>query len=130
MQNVAADHLFGDKRKPRRLRQPREPQRPERRPRIGAQRHPGGEADQLVDEPRAHQARGKLPAAFAEDPRQPPRVLVFIGLPSTYDDTITGVMLIVIVVFDAIIRSRDIEKARRARLSLRAQLVKETKGDE
>ena len=59
-----------------------------------------------------------------------PRVLVFIGLPSTYDDTITGVMLIVIVVFDAIIRSRDIEKARRARLSLRAQLVKETKGDE
>ena len=59
-----------------------------------------------------------------------PRVLVFIGLPSTYDDTITGVMLIVIVVFDALIRSRAIEQARRSRLSLRAQLVKETKGDE
>ena len=59
-----------------------------------------------------------------------PRVLVFIGLPSTYDDTITGVMLIVIVVFDALIRTRAIEKARRERLSLRSQLVKEANSGE
>ena len=59
-----------------------------------------------------------------------PRVLVFIGLPSTYDDTITGVMLIVIVVLDALIRSRAIEQARRERLSLRSKIVQEAKSGE
>ena len=44
------------------------------------------------------------------------RLLVFIGLPSTYDNTITGVMLIVIVVVDALTQRRSIEMARRKRL--------------
>ena len=34
------------------------------------------------------------------------RLLVFIGLPSTYDNTITGIMLIVIVVVDALTQRR------------------------
>lgn len=54
-----------------------------------------------------------------------PRVLVFLGLPSTYDNTITGVLLIVIVVSDALIRKRAIESARRQRLSIRAQTAEE-----
>lgn len=45
------------------------------------------------------------------------RVLVFIGLSSDLDDTITGVLLIVIVVADALLRRRSIEQARRERLS-------------
>ena len=45
------------------------------------------------------------------------RVLVFIGLSSDYDDTITGILLIIIVVSDALIRHRAVEKARRERLS-------------
>ena len=44
------------------------------------------------------------------------RLLVFIGLPSTYDNTITGIMLIVIVVIDALTQRRSIEMARRKRL--------------
>ena len=44
------------------------------------------------------------------------RLLVFIGLPSTYDNTITGIMLIVIVVVDARTQRRSIEMARRKRL--------------
>ena len=44
------------------------------------------------------------------------RLLVFIGLPSTYDNTITGVMLIVIVVVDALTQRSAIENARRKRL--------------
>lgn len=44
------------------------------------------------------------------------RLLVFIGLPSTYDNTITGVMLIVIVVVDALAQRRSVESARRKRL--------------
>ena len=44
------------------------------------------------------------------------RLLVFIGLPSTYDTTITGIMLIVIVVVDALTQRRSIEMARRKRL--------------
>ncbi|MCR4877214.1 MAG: ABC transporter permease [Clostridiales bacterium] len=44
------------------------------------------------------------------------RLLVFIGLPSTYDNTITGVMLIAIVVVDALTQRRSIENARRKRL--------------
>lgn len=49
------------------------------------------------------------------------RVLVFIGLSSDYDDTITGVLLIIIVVSDALIRSRTVEKARRERLSAKTR---------
>ncbi len=44
------------------------------------------------------------------------RLLVFIGLPSTYDNTITGTMLIVIVVIDALAQRRSIEMTRRKRL--------------
>ena len=44
------------------------------------------------------------------------RLLVFIGLPSTYDNTITGIMLIVIVVVDALTQRRSIEMAIRKRL--------------
>ena len=44
------------------------------------------------------------------------RLLVFIGLPSTYNNTITGVMLIIIVVVDALTQRRSIENARRKRL--------------
>lgn len=44
------------------------------------------------------------------------RLLVFIGLPSTYDNTITGVLLIVIVVVDALSQSRSVEMTRRKRL--------------
>ena len=44
------------------------------------------------------------------------RLLVFIGLPATYNNTITGVMLIVIVVADSLTQRRTIEMARRKRL--------------
>lgn len=43
-------------------------------------------------------------------------LLVFIHLPSDYNNTITGVMLIVIVVVDALAQRRSIEMARRKRL--------------
>ena len=49
------------------------------------------------------------------------RLLVFIGLPSTYDNTITGIMLIVIVVVDALTQRRAIETARRKRLLSRTE---------
>lgn len=45
------------------------------------------------------------------------RVLVFLGFPSDYDNTITGILLILIVVFDAVLQARSSEKARRKRLS-------------
>ena len=48
------------------------------------------------------------------------RLLVFIGLSSDFDNTIKGVMLITIVVTDALMHTRSVEKARRARLSARA----------
>ena len=44
------------------------------------------------------------------------RLLVFIGLPSTYNNTNTGTMLIVIVVIDALAQRRSIEMTRRKRL--------------
>ena len=44
------------------------------------------------------------------------RLLVFIGLPATYNNTITGIMLIVIVVADSLTQRRSIEMARRKRL--------------
>ena len=51
------------------------------------------------------------------------RILVFIGFSSDYDDTITGVLLIIIVVSDALIRRRAVEQARRVRLSAKTQHV-------
>lgn len=51
------------------------------------------------------------------------RVLVFIGLSSTYDDTITGILLIAIVVSDALIRRRAVERARRERLAAKTQHI-------
>lgn len=53
------------------------------------------------------------------------RVLVFIGLSSDYDNTITGILLIVIVVFDAILQKRSITKARRDRLSAKTESILE-----
>ncbi|MBQ9647775.1 MAG: ABC transporter permease [Oscillospiraceae bacterium] len=58
------------------------------------------------------------------------RLLVYIGLPSTYDNTITGVMLIVIVVVDALAQRRSIEMARRKRLLSRTALHTEEGGSE
>ena len=48
------------------------------------------------------------------------RLLVFIGLSSDFDNTIKGIMLITIVVADALMNTRSVEKARRERLSARA----------
>jgi len=45
------------------------------------------------------------------------RVLVFLGFPSDYDNTITGILLIVIVVFDAVLQNSSAEKVRKQRLS-------------
>lgn len=47
------------------------------------------------------------------------RLLVFMELGSTYDDTITGIMLITIVVVDALMQKRTAEKNRRERLAAR-----------
>lgn len=46
-------------------------------------------------------------------------LLVFMGFSSNYDNTITGVILIVIVVADALIQHRSIVKNRHARLQAR-----------
>ena len=51
------------------------------------------------------------------------RMLVFIGLSSDYDDTITGLLLITIVVVDALMHRHAMEKARRARLAARTASV-------
>lgn len=56
------------------------------------------------------------------------RLLVFIGLPPTYDNTITGIMLIVIVVVDALTQRRAVEMARRKRLLSRAAITEEGGG--
>jgi AI-2 transport system permease protein len=45
------------------------------------------------------------------------RLLVFMELGSTYDNTITGVMLITIVVADALMQRNAAEKNRRERLA-------------
>ena len=57
------------------------------------------------------------------------RIRVFVGFSSDYDDTITGILLIIIVVSDALIRSRAVEKARRLRLAAKTQHVR-TEGKE
>ena len=48
------------------------------------------------------------------------RLLVFLGFSSDYDNTITGIMLIAIVVIDALTQQRAVENARRERLLARA----------
>ncbi|QGU94499.1 ABC transporter permease [Clostridium bovifaecis] len=55
------------------------------------------------------------------------RVLVFLGFSSNYDNTITGILLITIVVIDAIMQRRNTEKARRERLAAKTASVVETK---
>ncbi len=47
------------------------------------------------------------------------RILVFMGFSSNYDNTITGFMLITIVVMDALIHRNKEEKIRQARLQAR-----------
>ena len=49
------------------------------------------------------------------------RLLVFLQLPSDYDNTITGILLIVIVVADRLLQLRSMEKARKQRLGARIQ---------
>lgn len=58
------------------------------------------------------------------------RILVFMGFSSDYDNTITGVMLIVIVVVDALMQRHTAERIRRERLSARASHTTEEKGGE
>ncbi|AGY78202.1 ABC transporter permease [Clostridium autoethanogenum] len=55
------------------------------------------------------------------------RILVFVGLSSNYDNTITGILLITIVVIDAVIQKHNIEKSRRERLAARTAEVIEYK---
>ena len=55
------------------------------------------------------------------------RILVFLGFSSDYDNTITGILLITIVVLDAIMQHRNAEKARRERLSARTEAMTENK---
>jgi AI-2 transport system permease protein len=49
------------------------------------------------------------------------RLLVFVGLSSNYDNAITGILLITIVVADALLQRHSKEKARRERLSAKTQ---------
>ena len=48
-------------------------------------------------------------------------LLVFMGFSSNYDNAITGVILLVIVVVDAMLQQRAAERNRRARLAARTQ---------
>lgn len=50
------------------------------------------------------------------------RMLVFIGVSSDFDNAITGILLITIVVVDALIQGHAKEKARRERLTARTAL--------
>ena len=58
------------------------------------------------------------------------RILVFMGFSSDYDNTITGVMLITIVVLDALMQRHAAERIRRERLRARAAGASEEKGGE
>lgn len=53
------------------------------------------------------------------------RVLVFLQFSSDYDNTITGILLIIIVVADSLIQRHMAEKARRERLTARMLAVEE-----
>lgn len=55
------------------------------------------------------------------------RILVFLGFSSNYDNTITGILLITIVVMDAIVQHRNTENARRERLIARTADAAEDK---
>ena len=56
------------------------------------------------------------------------RLLVFLGFSSDYNNTITGIMLIAIVVIDALTQQRAVENARRQRLLARASSHTAEKG--
>ena len=56
------------------------------------------------------------------------RLLVFMGFGSTYDNAITGIMLIVIVVADALMQRRSAEMNRRQRLAARTAGTANEKG--
>lgn len=61
------------------------------------------------------------------------RILVFLQFSSNWDDTITGILLIIIVVADALIQKHFKERARRERLAardLKAQKTYEDMGGE
>lgn len=55
------------------------------------------------------------------------RILVFLGFSSNYDNTITGILLITIVVIDAVMQNRKVEKARRERLAAKTATAVTTK---
>ena len=58
------------------------------------------------------------------------RILVFMGFSSDYDNTITGVMLITIVVMDALMQRHAAERIRRERLTAREANTSGEKGGE
>lgn len=58
------------------------------------------------------------------------RILVFMGFSSDYDNTITGVMLITIVVLDALMQRHAAERIRRERLRARAASASGNEGGE
>jgi AI-2 transport system permease protein len=57
------------------------------------------------------------------------RILVFLGFPSDYDNTITGILLIVIVVFDSLFQARSAEKVRRERLAAKIETIENKDGE-
>lgn len=58
------------------------------------------------------------------------RILVFMGFSSDYDNTITGFMLITIVVLDALVQRHAAERIRRERLTKRAANSSEKGGQQ
>lgn len=58
------------------------------------------------------------------------RILVFMGFSSDYDNTITGFMLITIVVLDALVQRHAAERIRRERLTKRAASTSEKGGQQ
>lgn len=53
------------------------------------------------------------------------RILVFLQFSSNYDNTITGVLLITIVVADSLLQRRAAERARRSRLTAKTAAARE-----
>ena len=56
------------------------------------------------------------------------RILVFLGFSSDYDNTITGILLITIVVIDALTQNRAATKSRHERLAARTGPAHAKKG--
>lgn len=56
-------------------------------------------------------------------------LLVFMGFPSSYDNAITGIILIIIVVIDALIQQRSLIQNRHARLKARTNTVSKNTND-